>query len=210
MFTPFLDPLFPPQPDAQSSHPPTPTLPGLQDPPHSNPSRYHRKQLSVITKLPSPVQSPVTKTSRNRKSINTDVPVRRNLFGEFSIPEDSKQPIIEIPSPTKRSLRSLSTSSNDKGKYYLHEINTLNTKIRNLIKEQESLREKLFVQENIVQGLQRPGGNQVYYEIQSATIPDNQSFDDCFFNATFRPQEKWMPKSRKFPRDVFSRPIKNK
>lgn len=209
MFTPFLEPLFPPQPEAHIDHPPTPTLPGLQDPPHSNASRYHRKQLSVITKLPSQIQSPLIKTSQNRKSIKTEIPVRRNLFGEFSIREDSKQSIIELPSPSKRSLRSLSTSSNDKGKHYLHEINSLNNKIRNLIKEQESMRDKLYVQENIIQGLQR-GGNQVFCEVQSATIPDNPSFDECFFNATFRPQEKWMPRSRKFPRDVFSRPIKNK
>jgi hypothetical protein len=82
-------------------------------------------------------------------------------------------------------------------------------KIRNLIKEQETMRDKLIAQESFIQGLQKEGLRPVYSEVQSATIPEH-SIDDCYFNVTFKPQEKWLPRSRKFPREVFTRPIKNK
>lgn len=207
MFSPYLDSQFPSLTES-SAHPPTPTLPGLQESTKLNPSRYKQKQLSVITKFPNQGLSPIIKSSQNRRSLATEVPARRNLFGEFNPSESIKNPIIDLPSPTKKSLRSLSTSSNDKGKHYLHEINTLNNKIRNLIKEQETMRDKLYVQENFIQGLQK--GREVVYEVQSATIQENVSFDEAFFNVTFKPNEKWLPRSRKFPREVFSRPIKNK
>lgn len=207
MFSPYIDPQYPSLTES-SGHPPTPTLPGLQESSMLNHSRYKQKQLSVITKFPNQGLSPIIKTSQNRRTLATEIPARRNLFGEFNPSETIKNTAIDLPSPTKHSLRSLSTSSNDKGKHYLHEINTLNNKIRNLIKEQECMRDKLYVQENFVQGLQR--GREVVCEVQSATIPENVSFDESFFNVTFRPQEKWLPRSRKFPREVFSRPIKNK
>ena len=187
-----------------ASHPRTPTLPGL---PEASPqtSRNRSRYLKIITTNLSSVASPNIKAASHRTSIGAEVPVRRNLFSDF-VSEAVKPRQSE--SPTKQSMRSLSTSSNDKGKYYLYEIHSLNSKIRNLVKEQETMRDKLLAQENLVQGLQRE--RQGYSEVQSAAMPESGLIDDCYFNVTFKPQDRWKPRSRKFPREVFTRPIKNK
>ena len=203
MFNLNPEPLFPLSSEP-ASHPRTPTLPSIPEAsPHKG--RHRSKHLNIITANLTSLASPIIKTASNRVSIGPEVPVRRNLFSEF-VSEEVKSRKSE--SPRKKSMRSLSTSSNDKGKYFLYEISTLNNKIRNLIKEQETMRDKLVVQETFIQGLQRD--RQGFCEVQSATIPECEFVDDCYFNVTFKPQDKWLPRSRKFPREVFSRPIKNK
>lgn len=190
------------------SCPRTPTLPGLQEGLIDRTCTFKHRNLKIITTGIKALASPVAKTSKSKRVNNSDIPIRRNLFGEVERFSESlgadRSDDTEVV--RKRSLRSMSTSNNDKGKHYLNEISNLNTKIRNLIKEQDNLRDKLLVQENIIMNLQRDNGVRpvvAYHEIQSATIPQHDSLDDSFFQVTFKPNEKWVPKSRRFPRDVF-------
>lgn len=201
------------------SCPRTPTLPSIQDTSASRSNSFRNRNLKIITNVQQNFGSPASKP---RKMNFDHTPVRKKLIAEFDNQFESLSSVLpQSDIIKKKSCRSLSTCVNDKAKHYLNEINNLNTKIRNLIKEQDSLRDKLVTQENIIMSMHKdyvkpvivchdlPSSN-IYNDIQSATIP-RDSIDESFFQVTFKPDEKWVqPRSRRFPREVFCKASRNR
>lgn len=195
----------------------TPTLPGLQESPNEKESPVRRRNLKIITIKNKSLPSPEVKPSQSYNHVCYNPVVRRSLNPEFIKllePRSSLLPqIYSQEVDAKKPIRSSSISINEKGKHYLQEISTLNKKIRNLIKEQDSLRDKMLVHENIIMSLQKASPIKpisANHEAQSASLPLNGSLDESFFHITFKPQENWVPKSRKFPREVFGKISKAK
>ena len=197
-----------------NSCPRTPTLPEIQDPQSNIRINSRRRNLQVVTiNSKAGINSPI-KTSPAKRLHVSNFRGRTNLYNEF---EKLSEPMSsKLPSSYAQdvfSFRSLSTSGNDKSGQYLNEISNLNNKIRNLIKEQDSLRDKLLVQENIISSLHKESWVRPVvgcHEVQSATFPQEE-LEDSDFQVTFRPNERWtQPKSRRFPREVFCKAPKNR
>ena len=217
--------------------PRTPTLPCIQDNSKQRNSSFRQKNLKIITTGQKNTASPAIKSNRYRLMSYIDTPIRKNLQNEY---EKFNEPFSAVTNQNVRKNfsakgpeRSLSSSVKEKNLNYLTEIYKLNTKIRNLIKEQDTLKDKLLVQENILMNLHKDyeikppvpfheiqsatiprfennSGSIHLEEIKSATIPKNESFDESF-QVTFKPMEKWLqPVSRRFPRDVFCKITKNR
>lgn len=216
MFSQNTDGIFAIARESQSC-PRTPTLPALQESPKAKLYLFRNRNLKIITVKSKNLNSPGYKSNSSQNRAYKNVVLRKSLLSEFEKFSEPKSNLLpqaynqEVYS--KESIRSLSSSLNDKGKHYLHEISSLNNKIRNLIKEQDNLRDKLLIQENIVMSLQKESSIKpvvAYHEVQSATIPMHQSYDENDFNVTFKPQGKWVPRSRRFPREVFCKISKAK
>lgn len=192
--------------------PRTPTLPGIQEGKIERKGPVKHRNLQIITSANTP-RSP-SKTNTTRRLGYSDFPIRKNLFNEIGKPSEPLSSKLPREISSQVSYRSFSTSAQDKGGKYLNEINNLNNKIRNLIKEQDSLRDKLVVQENIISTLHKDNAVRPvvgYHEIQSATLLQEDSIDDSYFHVTFKPNEKWVqPRSKRFPREVFCKVPKNR
>ncbi|OMJ76361.1 hypothetical protein SteCoe_24303 [Stentor coeruleus] len=204
---------------ARESHscPRTPTLPALQESPKEKVYSFRNRNLKILTSKSKNLSNYGHKSNNSQNRAYNNVALRKSLLSEFEKFSEPKSSLLpqacnhEVYS--KESNRSLSSSLNDKGKHYLHEISSLNNKIRNLIKEQDNLRDKLLIQENIIMSLQKESSIKpvvACHEIQSATIPLHQSYDENDFSVTFKPQGKWVQRSRRFPREVFCKISKAK
>ena len=176
------------------TYPRTPTLPGLQELSPERKKSLRQRNLIINTNCQ---KNPIAKNRTYRKTDNNDSPVRRNLLNDFDKQIEPYSSIIQHTDgkdvSSTVSNRSMSTSANDRGKHYMNEINTLNNKIKNLIKEQDTLRDILMTQENSSMNIQKDNLIKIgypYHEIQSATMPQHESFDESFFQVTFKPQEK--------------------
>ena len=197
------------------TYPRTPTLPGLQELSPERKKSLRQRNLIINTNCQ---KNPIAKNRTYRKTDNNDSPVRRNLLNDFDKQIEPYSSIIQHTDgkdvSSTVSNRSMSTSANDRGKHYMNEINTLNNKIRNLIKEQDNLRDKIITQENTIMSLQKDQESKymnVYQEIQSATIPQHESLTDPYFQITFKPQDRWIkPNTKRFPREIFCKHSKNR
>ena len=201
-----------------NSCPRTPTLPEIQEPQRERRIHDKRRNLQVITaNNKSVINSPIKTSTARRLHVSTFQRCINlgNELEKYSEPMSSKlhRDYVGEVGSYRNSKRSLSSSVNDKSGHYLNEISSLNNKIRNLIKDQDCLRDKLVVQESIISSLHRESGVRPvvgYHEVQSATFPQDES-DDIDFQVTFKPNERWtQPKSRRFPRDVFCKVPRNR
>lgn len=198
------------------SCPRTPTLPALKESPNEcYPGR--KGNLKITIKVAKNAPSLSCRASRGCNYVYYDAPVMKNLMAEFENASDTtNSTFLQIEHKEtliKRSMRSFSTSSNDQGGNYMHEINTLNNKIRSLIKDQEHIRDKRLSQENITIHLQKDTPIKPIYvrhDQQNYIAPSHVSFDEGYFKVTFKPQDKWVPQSRRFPREVFCKQSKLK
>ncbi|OMJ78528.1 hypothetical protein SteCoe_21633 [Stentor coeruleus] len=195
--------------------PRTPTLPALKESPNEKVHPGRKGNLKIITKVTKNEPSLSCRPSRGCNSVFYDAPTMKNLMAEFEkVSEANNSTFLQIEHKetlSKRSMRSLSTSSNDQGSNYMHEINTLNNKIRSLIKDQEHIRERRLSQENIASHLHKDNPIKpmhLRYDQQNCIGPSHESFDEGYFRVTFKPQDKWVPQSRRFPREVFCKQSK--
>ena len=179
------------------SCPRTPTLPGIQELSSERRKPFRLQNLKINTNFQKNLFSPAVKTATRRGTDYIGDPIRKNLLNDFEKQTEVYSSLLPQREARKIastiSYRSMSSSGNDKCKYYMNEINTLNNKIKNLIKEQDTLRDILMTQENSSMNIQKDNLIKIgypYHEIQSATMPQHESFDESFFQVTFKPQEK--------------------
>ncbi|OMJ83520.1 hypothetical protein SteCoe_15552 [Stentor coeruleus] len=199
------------------SCPKTPTLPALKETLNEKLYSERKGDLKIITKVRKNAPSLSFRHSRGCNFIFYDVPTMKNLMSEFEkVSDENNSTFLQIEHKetfSKSSMRSLSTSSNDQIDNNMHEINTLNNKIRSLIKDQDHIRDKRISQENISIHLQKNIPIKpifINHDQHNYITPSHISFDERYFSMTFKPQDKWLPQSRKFPREVFCKQSKFK
>lgn len=177
--------------------------PELEESPVKEPIKKHKFNLKVLTnwnveskKVPVALYGRVQSHSSSRpKDEENEVLVRRKLF------DDVKN---SVPRSYSRDLPGNRNHLKDHETYKDKEIEQLNHKIRNLIREKSELKDQLEDQNEIIKQLQQKNRKKTHL----SSLVDSK-VENSLLEVTFKPIENYediLKKHKRFPREVFRLP----